>query len=149
MVKKSTFKYYEAVGRRKSSIAKVRLYLAVSHKEVSVGALKIKKGKIYINARPAHEYFPGAVAKAIYLKPFALTDSMDRFATSVHVDGGGMRGQRDAVVLGIARALEKADKDFRPRLKKEGLLTRDARIKERRKVGTGGKARRKKQSPKR
>lgn len=149
MAKKTTLKYYEAIGRRKSSIAQVRLYIAASSKEVSVGDLKIKRGDIAINKKPAHEYLPGEIYKAVYMRPFILTDASDRFAVSVHVTGGGSRGQLDAIVLGCARALEKADKDFRPRLKKEGLLTRDSRIKERRKVGTGGKARRKKQSPKR
>lgn len=149
MVKKISLKYYEAIGRRKSSIAVVRLYIVSVNKEVVVGQLKIKKGEIYVNQKPVYQYFAGNVMRAIYELPFKLTDSRERFAVSIHVSGGGQRGQLDAIVLGVARALEKADQAFRPILKKEGLLTRDARIRERRKVGTGGRARRQKQSPKR
>jgi len=73
-----------------------------------------------------------------------------KYYVTVKVVGGGKNGQLDAVVHGIARAFDKADREkFRPPLKRAGLLTRDARVRERRKVGTGGKARRKKQSPKR
>ena len=79
----------------------------------------------------------------------SLTNSLDRFAIVVKVNGGGKEGQLDAVSLGISRAMLKVDDATRLVLKKEGLLTRDARVRERRKVGTGGRARRKKQSPKR
>lgn len=149
MVKKATVKYYEAVGRRKSSIARVRLYIVASHKEVMIKTLKIKQGEMYVNEKRIHEYFPGEVSKNYYMHPLQLVDAADRFAVSIHVSGGGFAGQLSAVILGIARGLEKVNPEYRPLLRKEGLLTRDARIKERRKVGTGGKARRKKQSPKR
>lgn len=149
MVKKNTIKYYESIGRRKSSIARVRLYIVGAQKEVMVKALKIKQGEMYANEKPINEYFRGEVSKIFYTYPFRLVDSENRFAVSIQVSGGGQIGQLSAVVLGLSRCLEKVNEEYRPLLKKEGLLTRDARIKERRKVGTGGKARRKKQSPKR
>lgn len=147
--KSSTVKYYEAVGRRKSAVARVRLYIVTKQKEISVSDLKIKKGDIYVNKKLINQYFPGEVAKSKYTQPLKLTDNLDRFAISIQVKGGGKNGQLDAVVHGISRALELVDKSYRPILKKKGLLSRDARVKERRKPGTGGKARRKKQSPKR
>lgn len=147
--KSSTVKYYEAVGRRKSAIARVRLYIVVKQKEISVFDLKIKKGEIYVNKTPIAQYFPGEVAKVKYIQPLELINSLDRFAISVQVKGGGKNGQLEAVIHGISRALELVDKSYHLILKKKGLLTRDDRVKERRKVGTGGKARRKKQSPKR
>lgn len=149
MVKKNIIKYYESIGRRKSSIARVRLYIVGAQKEVMVKALKIKQGEMYANEKPINEYFRGEVSKNFYTYPFRLVDSENRFAVSIQVSGGGQIGQLSAVVLGLSRCLEKVNEEYRPLLKKEGLLTRDARIKERRKVGTGGKARRKKQSPKR
>lgn len=149
MVKKTSSKYYEAIGRRKSSVARVRLYIVGSHKEVSVSELKIKQGEMYVNKKPIAAHFPGEIARLRYQLPFELTDSRDRFAVSVLITGGGIKGQLDAMVHGSSRALEKVEPSFRPILKKQGLLTRDARVKERRKVGTGGKARRQKQSPKR
>lgn len=149
MAKKISVKYYEAIGRRKSSIARVRLYIVGSHKEVVIKALKIQQGEMYVNEKRIHDYFPGEVSKNHYMNPLQIVDAVDRFAISIHVSGGGTVGQLSAVILGIARGLEKVNPEYRPLLRKEGLLTRDARIKERRKVGTGGKARRKKQSPKR
>lgn len=156
MVKKTSLKYYEAIGRRKSSIARVRLYIVGLNKEVIIktstligSGLKIAQGEIYVNEKRINEYFPGEVSKNHYMNPLQIVDAVDRFAISIHVSGGGFAGQLSAVILGIARGLEKVNTEYRPLLRKEGLLTRDARIKERRKVGTGGKARRKKQSPKR
>jgi small subunit ribosomal protein S9 len=147
--KTSKLKYYEAVGRRKSAIAKVRFYIITKEKEINVSGTKIKKGEIYINKKKIEDYFPRKVEENKYIIPFKLTDSLNRFAVSIHVKGGGKNGQLEAILLGISRALVLVNKDFRPVLKKNGLLTRDARVRERRKVGTGGKARRKKQSPKR
>lgn len=147
--KKTDLKYYEAIGKRKSAVARVRFYIFAKEKEITLGDFKIKKGEIFINKKPIHEYFKGEVAKIKYEQPFILTNSLERFAVSIYVSGGGMQGQLDAIIHGISRALELVDKSNRPILKKKGYLTRDARIKERRKVGTGGKARRKKQSPKR
>jgi small subunit ribosomal protein S9 len=144
---KQTAKYFEAVGRRKSSVARVRLYVGEA---VSVGNLKIKKGEIILNNQPIGKYFTGPGDNVKYLAPLDATGNLDRFAISARVSGGGKSGQLDALVHGISRAIEKVDRDaFRPTLKKEGFLTRDPRIRERRKVGTGGRARRKKQSPKR
>jgi len=88
--------------------------------------------------------------RAKWEKPFILTKTLSNYYVTVKVVGGGKMGQLDATVLGISRALNLLDRDkFRPPLKKAGLLTRDARVRERRMVGKGGKARRKKQSPKR
>ncbi len=150
-------KYYEAVGRRKESTARVRLYILSPRKsEILVknmlfpAGVKIKKGEIIINKKKADEYFPLKTQQLKYREPLVLCDSVDRFAISIVIKGGGKLGQLDAVRHGLARALEKVDKEkYRPVLKKAGLLKRDPRVKERRKVGTGGKARRKKQSPKR
>lgn len=147
--KTSDLKYYEGVGRRKSAVARVRLYVAGKEKELTVGNLKLKNSDIFINSLPVSQYFSGEVAKKIYQTPLLLTENSDRFAISAHIRGGGISGQLDAFVLGLSRSLQEVDKNLRPLLKAHGLLTRDARVKERRKVGTGGKARRKKQSPKR
>lgn len=128
--------YIFAVGRRKTANARVRLYS--------------KKGENKVNGKPIESYFPGELAKAEYLKPLRLTDTEEKFSFSAKIMGSGLSSQLDALIHGIARALSKADVDlYRPVLKSDGLLTRDPRQKERRKVGTGGKARRKKQSPKR
>lgn len=147
--KTSDLKYYEGVGRRKSAVARVRLYISAKEAEVTIGESKIKKGDIFVNRIPIEKYFVGKTAKKIYDEPFELTEARERFAVSVVVKGGGKSGQLGATVHGLARALERTSKEYRSVLKKEKLLTRDARVKERRKVGTGGKARRKKQSPKR
>lgn len=151
MVKKTkTVHYYEGVGRKKESVARVRLYVPDKEKTVTLKGNKIKQGQIVLNFKPIDEYFPSLAEKVSYLKPLHLTESVDRFVVSILVRGGGKKGQMDALQLGLSRALLKTDeKTVRPILKKEGLLTRDSRIRERRKVGTGGKARRAKQSPKR
>jgi small subunit ribosomal protein S9 len=147
--KKIDLKYYEAIGRRKTAVARVRLYIADKQKEIVVGKMTLKKGDVFINERLAADYFPGSVLTQKFMVPLTLTENTDRFAISVHVAGGGINGQVDAVVLGIARALEKVDKDLRAPLKKDGLFTRDPRKRQRRMIGMGGKSRRKKQSPKR
>ena len=149
--KKKDIQYYESVGRRRESVARVRLHIVSSKdKTVSVkDGSKVKQGEIMVNDKPIAEYFPSSAEINQILRPFELTGSLDRFVTTVVASGGGKNGQIDAVVLGIARALCLADESFRELLKQEGLLTRDPRIRERRKVGTGGKARRQKHSPKR
>ncbi len=150
MARKQTLKYYEAVGRRKEATARVRLYIVGNKKAVKVNDIEIKKGEIIVNGKPIEKIYPHPWEKNIYMKPLVLTGCEERFAISIKVNGGGKQGQLGAIVHGLARALEKVDRDaYRPVLKKEGLLTRDPRARERRKVGTGGKARRKKQSPKR
>lgn len=151
MVKKvKDISYYEAVGRRKQSVARVRLYLIKKSAEVLVGKLKIKAGEIFINGKSVDETSFKIYKKMFLALPLTLTKNEKRFAVSIMVRGGGTTGQLDAMVHGIARALLIVDSDaYRSILKTNGLLTRDPRKKETRKVGTGGKARRMKQSPKR
>jgi small subunit ribosomal protein S9 len=127
--------YIQAVGRRKEAVARVRLLPG--------------KGQIIVNGIPIENYFPSEAARTKYLKPFHLTKSQDKYFASIKVAGSGKSGQLDAVAHGIARALNVADKEFRPFLKRAGLLTRDPRVKERRKYGLAQKARKGKQSPKR
>lgn len=141
--------YLLAVGRRKEAVARVRVYTAVKP-DSSWGQLTLKKGDLIVNEKPIASYFPGDVAKRIYSEPLRVVNAQNQYAFTIKVAGGGMSGQLAAVVVGIARVLSKLNpQDYRPILKKKGFLTRDARVRERRKVGTGGKARRRKQSPKR
>ena len=141
--------YYQAVGRRKEASAQVRMYI-VDTQLVKVGEMSIAKGEIVVNGRKIEEYFRGEVYKKIYLEPFRTTNTLNRFALSVKIVGGGTLGQLEALVLGISRAIEKIDKEkFSPILKKRGFMTRDPRMKERRKAGYAQKARARKQSPKR
>jgi small subunit ribosomal protein S9 len=136
MARRKKPNYTYAVGRRRSAAARVRLYKG--------------KGENVVNEKPIEKYFPGVVNKDKWIKPFKILDVADKYYVTVKVVGGGLQGQLDAVVHGISRAFDALDREkFRPVLKKAGLLTRDARVRERRKVGTGGRARRKKQSPKR
>ena len=125
-----------SVGRRKTASARVRLFKGT--------------GEITVNERPIGQYFSGAVARKLYLLPFEVTNTIGKYDASVKVLGSGLQAQLDAVVHGLARALDKDHKElFHSSLKKAKLLTRDPRERERRKPGLGGKARRKKQSPKR
>jgi len=141
--------FYQAVGRRKEATARVRLYVG-EDEEIEVLGKKIKKGEIIVNNRPIESYFPGETYKKLYLEPFRMTNTLNRFVTSIKVQGGGLVGQLGAVIHGVSRVLNKIDKEkFRPVLKKRGFLTRDPRAKERRKAGYAQKARAKKQSPKR
>lgn len=141
--------YYSAVGRRKTASARVRLYPVVS-REITIGDKTVGKDQILVNGRMIESYFPGKVSEKIYRKPFEVTSTKGRFAVSVIVSGSGPNGQLDAVVHGITRALISIDSDtYKPLLKKYGLVTRDPRMKERRKAGLAGKARAGKQSPKR
>lgn len=140
--------FIHAVGRRKEAVARVRLYSG--SESVFWGEQKLKKGDIILDGKPIEEVFPSAVERALYEEPLKLTKTLGDVILTIKTSGGGRKGQLDAIVLGISRALSMLDKEEnRPVLKKRGLLTRDPRVKERRKVGTGGKARRKKQSPKR
>ena len=141
--------YYHAVGRRKEAIAQVRLYVETSA-DVTVNGKAIKKGDIVVNDKPIEEYFRDATSKKLYMEPLRTTNTIGRFAVSVHTSGGGLQGQLEAFVHGISRALLLVDESkFRPILKKQGFLMRDPRAKERRKAGFAQKARAKKQSPKR
>lgn len=148
--KAKTIQYYEAVGRRKSAIARVRLYIVNKEKVASIGTNKYKAGDIVINGAAVETAIPVAVNRARIMKPFEVSQIENRFVLSIKTIGGGTKGQLDAIIHGLSQALEKSDSaTLRPLLKKAKLLTRDARVRERRKVGTGGKARRQKQSPKR
>ena len=130
--------YILAVGRRKRAVARVRF-----------GDKSLKKGDFMVNGKSAAEYFKGKVYQTLYEKPFKLTETLGKIAVNVSVSGGGPKGQLQATVLGIARALSKSEEKFKKTLRDNGLLTVDQRVRERRKVGTGGKARRQKQSHKR
>lgn len=128
--------YFEGIGRRKVAVARVRLYPS--------------KGDFLVNGLAAGQYFDEVLnAPALYNKPLVLANVLGDFAITAKVSGSGIRSQLDAVVLGIARALVKYDPELKDVLKAEGLMTRDDRMKETRKIGMGGKARRKRQSPKR
>ncbi len=113
-------KYY-GTGRRKSSIARVYLVPGT--------------GKITINKRDMDNYFGLETLKLIVRQPLVLTDTQDKFDVLVNVRGGGFTGQAGAIRHGISRALLHADADYRPVLKKAGFLTRDPRMKERKKYG--------------
>ncbi len=114
--------YIWAVGRRKAAVARVRLYPG--------------SGKITVNGRPAADYFGGrAIHQMALTEPLQMTGTRERFDGTVRVVGGGVSGQAGAIRHGIARALTKFDEELRPTLKRARLLTRDARVKERKKVG--------------
>lgn len=136
MARTKKINYIFAVGRRKESTARVRLFHG--------------KAENTVNSVPAGKYFPGELMAKIMTKPLGATEMSEKYYYSAKVSGGGKRGQLSALVLGISRALVKAAPDKnRQTLKKLGLLTRDSRERQRRMVGHGGKARRAKQSPKR
>lgn len=147
--KKKTVSFYQAIGRRKEATATIRLYPKIAG-DIRRGDLLIKKGTIVVNDKPIEDYWPGKVAEVEYLEPFRTTNTLGRFTVSAKISGSGKSSQLGAFVHGVARALEKVDPHkFRPILKKKGFLTRDARVKERRKAGLAQSARAKKQSPKR
>ncbi|WP_425059841.1 30S ribosomal protein S9 [Sporomusa carbonis] len=112
---------YYGTGRRKTSVARVRLVPG--------------EGKIIVNERPLNEYFGLKTLELIVTQPLNITDTVGKYDVLAKVEGGGVSGQAGAVRHGIARALLKVDGEFRPALKKAGLLTRDPREKERRKYG--------------
>ncbi|MGI6129278.1 MAG: 30S ribosomal protein S9 [bacterium] len=115
---------YYGTGRRKKAVARVRLYPG--------------GGRFVVNGRPADEYFPLRSLQTIIEQPLRVTGNMGKFDVLVKVEGGGITGQAGAVRHGISRALLKVDQMFRPDLKKAGLLTRDPRMKERKKYGLKG-----------
>lgn len=133
MVTKSNKKYTSALGRRKAAVASVKLFTG---KEVSV-----------VNKKNVEAYFPNT--HTFLNKPFEVTKTAGKYYFVSKIIGGGVEGQREALTLAIARALQKIDADYTLALRQAGLLTVDSRVRERRMIGTGGKARRKKQSPKR
>ena len=116
--------YYYGTGRRKSSVARVRVYPGT--------------GKITINDRDINDYFGLETLKLIVRQPLALTDTAEKFDIICRVGGGGVTGQAGAIRHGIARALLQYDENLRPALKKAGFLTRDPRMKERKKYGLKG-----------
>ncbi len=142
--------YVSAVGRRKSAVARARLYEHVKA-DLMFGNTPVKKGEMLVNEHLIAEYFPSEVQRKLYTEPMRLTNThQQNYAVTIRVTGGGKSGQLDAVIAAISNVLNKLDRDkHRPILKKKGLLTRDSRIRQRRKVGMGGKSRRKLQSPKR
>jgi len=115
---------YQGTGRRKTSVARVRL--------VSGG------GKITVNNRPFESYFVTENQRLLASRPLALTDTAAKFDVTIRVTGGGLSGQAGAIRHGLARALVTFDPALRPVLKADGLLTRDARMKERKKYGQPG-----------
>ncbi len=137
-----------AVGRRRAAVARVRVYSKVPD-SLKFEEIAVKKGDLVVNGRIISEYFGGVVAKAKYEEPLKTADVLNKYAITAKVAGGGITSQLGAFVLGVSRALAAMDEAAKPALRKSGLLTRDPRVRERRKVGTGGKARRTKQSPKR
>lgn len=114
----------QATGRRKTAIARVRLVPG--------------EGSIHVNERTLEEYFPGDVLRAIVAKPLLITELLKNYSVHGLVDGGGIAAQAGAMSHGISRALLKVNADLRKVLKKEGLLTRDSRMKERKKYGQKG-----------
>ena len=137
-----------AVGRRRAAIARVRVYSKIPD-DFKFGEYVVKKGDMVVNERNITEYFSGAAAKATYENPLKLTDSLNKYSMTARVQGGGPQAQLGAFVLGLSRALAAIDETSKPILRKKNLLTRDQRVRERRKVGMGGKSRARKQSPKR
>ncbi|HEX9501395.1 MAG TPA: 30S ribosomal protein S9 [Thermoanaerobaculia bacterium] len=115
---------YYGTGRRKTSTARVHLRQGT--------------GQITVNNRPIDEYFGNDVLKMIIKQPLSLTETVDKFDIVVVVDGGGPSGQAGAIRHGISRALQVYNAELRKRLKKAGLLTRDPRMKERKKYGQKG-----------
>ena len=113
-----------ATGKRKTAVAQVRL--------------RPGNGTITVNGRTLEDYFPREVSRMIIHQPFDAVSGMGRYDIRANIRGGGLSGQADALRHGIARALEKFDEGNRPALKKKGMLTRDARKKERKKYGQKG-----------
>ena len=113
--------YFYGTGRRKSSVARVRLYPGT--------------GKITINGRDIDDYFGLETLKLIINQPFGVTGTAGKFDIVANVRGGGISGQAGAIRHGVSRALLLADESYRPLLKKSGFLTRDPRMKERKKYG--------------
>ncbi len=115
---------YQATGRRKRAVA--RVYLMPG------------KGNILVNGSPYQEYLCRDTISRTVVEPLEAVEQRDSYDISVNVNGGGLTGQGGAIRLGIARALIQVSEDFRPVLKKAGLLTRDARVVERKKYGQPG-----------
>jgi len=115
---------FRGTGRRKLSVARVRLVPG--------------QGQFQVNKKPLIDYFKRETLKMIIEQPLVLTDNLGKYDVHANVNGGGLAGQAGAVLLGISRALLKADAEYRSKLKKAGFLTRDPRMKERKKYGQKG-----------
>jgi len=113
--------YYYGTGRRKAAVARVRLYPGT--------------GTIVINGKLFEEVFSRPVYQSVVRQPLVLTETLDKFNVQVKINGGGNTGWAEAIAHGIARALVAADEQYKPTLRKSGLLTRDSRVKERKKYG--------------
>ncbi len=120
----SKIQEFLGTGRRKTAVARVRLASG--------------SGKITVNGRALENYFLTETLRSVVAEPFSATETAGKFDVRVNVQGGGPAGQAGAVRHGISRALIKADANYRPNLKSEGLLTRDPRMKERKKYGQPG-----------
>ncbi|MFW6110032.1 MAG: 30S ribosomal protein S9 [Patescibacteria group bacterium] len=118
--KNSNQKFYQGVGRRKTATATVRLY--------------DQAGPLMVNGKEISDYFTGEIAEKHYNYPFQAVGMEGKFSGDIHVEGGGKTGQLGAIVLGISRALLEYDRSLRSVLSKKDLLTRDPRMKERKKV---------------
>ncbi|KKQ68064.1 MAG: 30S ribosomal protein S9 [Parcubacteria group bacterium GW2011_GWC2_39_11] len=117
-----TARYFEAVGRRKTSVARVRLFTQGDK-------------NILVNGKPCEHYFPGSELQGIIASSLDKMKALDKFRVEVKVSGGGVHSQAEAIRHGIARALVEFNPDFRKRLRKAGHLTRDPRMRERKKFG--------------
>ncbi len=126
--KSSTVEYVWGTGRRKTAVARVRLNPG--------------KGSITVNRKPHDEYFKTDQDRQRVISPFQVTETANKFDVLVNVDGGGPTGQSGAVALGLARALKAYNEIYEPQLRDAGLLTRDSRMKERKKYGQRGARRR-------
>ena len=113
--------YFHGTGKRKTAVAQVRLLPG--------------NGAIVVNGKPYEELFPRAEHRRIIQKPLLVTESVSKYNAMVKVAGGGISGQGGAISHGIARALVRADESLKPVLRQHGLLTRDSRVKERKKAG--------------
>jgi len=124
---KKARRYYEAVGRRKRAVARVRLFTCQPFED--------EKGKILINEKSYFDFFPTLELQQVVASPLLKMKSLNRFEATVKVKGGGLRGQAEAIRHGLARALVKFNPDFSKKLKRAGFLHRDPRKKERKKYG--------------
>ncbi len=120
-ITKKTVAEFIATGRRKSSVARVRM--------------KVGKGAITVNGKEIGDYLQHDTMLLVALQPLELTDSRTKFDINIKCDGGGVSGQAGAICHGIARALVKANETYKAELKKAGFLSRDSRMKERKKYG--------------
>ena len=119
----TTIQYY-GTGKRKTAVARV--------------FLRPGEGRFQVNDRPLETYFPSEMHRMVVKVPLTITETLDRFDVTVTVGGGGISGQADAIRHGVSRALLEFSPELRKKLRDEGLLTRDARIKERKKYGQPG-----------